>query len=74
MYGYCRRLKNLLNYPTRYLALQVSWGFKYTSVETEINKKMSRMKKRQNFHPVLVREKIAPGKQPTFGDATRRVL
>ena len=49
-------------------------GFKYTSVETEINKKMSRMKKRQNFHPVLVREKIAPGKQPTFGDATRRVL
>ena len=74
MYGYCRRLKNLLNYPTRYLALQVSLGFKYTSVETEINKKMSRMKKRQNFHPVLVREKIAPGKQPTFGDATRRVL
>ena len=74
MYGYCRRLKNLLNYPTRYLALQVSLGFKYTSVETEINKEMSRMKKRQNFHPVLVREKIAPGKQPTFRDATRRVL
>ena len=32
------------------------------------------MKKRQNFHPVLVREKIAPGKQPTFRDATRRML
>ena len=44
-------------------------GFKHTSVETEINKKMSRMKKRHNFHPVLVREKNSTRKA---ADISRR--
>ena len=42
---------NLLNYPTRYLALQVSLGFKYTSVETEINKKNVTHEEETKFPP-----------------------
>ena len=66
MYGYCRRLKNLLNYPTRYLALQVSLGFKYTSVETEINKKNVTHEEETKFPPGTCTRKNSTRKTADF--------